>query len=588
MFLPINKKEMLERGWEQPDFILISGDAYIDHPSFGVAIISRILELHGYKVCILPQPNINDKEAFREFGHPRLGFLITSGNIDSMVNHYSVSKRLRKKDYYTDNGEFGKRPDRAVIKYSQVVRQLFSESTIILGGIEASLRKLAHYDYWDDKVRRSVLLDAKADMIVYGMGEKPIVELADYLDSGLNIKDITFIKGTCFKSNDLSMLETYIELPSYDEVLENKDKYNESFKHQFNNKNYLTSKPLVEKYRNTYVIVNEVQDILTQQEMDQVYDLPYERTFHPSYNYIPAIEEVKHSIIINRGCFGSCSFCALTFHQGRIIQSRSKDSILKEAKIITNMSDFKGYINDVGGPTANFYHQSCSKQNDKSVCTHKECLHPQKCSKLDTSHKDYLDILREIRSLENVKKVFVRSGIRYDYLMYDNSEFFDELVKHHISGQLKVAPEHISSNVLGLMGKPNKELYLKFVDKYYRLNEKYNKNQFLVPYLMSSHPGSTLNDAIELALYIKSIGYIPEQVQDFYPTPSTLSTTMYYTEKHPLTNKSVFVAKNKKDKAMQRALIQYKNPKNRDLVREALIKANRKDLIGPKPQCLIK
>ncbi|MEG0734313.1 YgiQ family radical SAM protein [Anaerorhabdus sp.] len=587
-FLPINREEMLERGWEQPDFIYICGDAYVDHPSFGAAIITRMLEAHGYKVVFLAQPDWKKNDEFLQFGEPRLGFLISSGNIDSMVNHYSVSKRRRDKDSYTDEGVMGKRPDRATIVYSKKVRSLFPDSAIILGGIEASLRRLAHYDYWDDKVRPSILLDAMADMVLYGMGENSIIELAEALDGGLNIKDITYIKGSVYQTNNIDTLFEHEILPTFEEIKTNKRMYARSFKMQHENHDALNATTLVEPYKNCYVVQNPPSLPLTTDEMDYSYSLPYMRKFHPRYKYIPAIEEVKFSVISNRGCFGSCSFCALTAHQGRIIQSRSKDSIVKEVKRITEYDDFKGYIHDVGGPTANFYHPSCDKQLKVGTCKHRECLHPKPCPNLKVDHSDYLEILRACRSLPKIKKVFVRSGIRYDYLMHDKDDtFFKELIEHHISGQLKVAPEHVSNKVLDIMGKCNFELYDSFTKKYERLNEEANKNQFLVPYLMSSHPGCDLHDAVELACYLKRIHHTPQQVQDFYPTPSTLSTCMYYTGIDPLTDKPIYVEKDPHEKLLQRALMQYSYPKNYDLVYEALKKANRLDLVGNSKKCLI-
>lgn len=593
MFLPISKEDMTREGIEQLDFILISGDAYIDHPSFGIAIISRMLENYGYKVGIIAQPDIKNNDDFKKLGTPKLGFLVSSGNIDSMVNHYSVSKRRRQKDLYSPNGEMGLRPDYATIKYSSKVRELFPNSAIILGGIEASLRRMAHYDYWSNKVRKSILLDSKADILIYGMSELSIIEIADYLNSGLDVKDIIFIRGTVFRTKNEDYIPyEHVELPSYDEILNDKLKYAESFNTKYQNIDHVSAEPLVERYRNHIIVQNPPQRPLSKEEMDQVYALPYERTYHPIYNklgHIPAINEVKFSIISNRGCYGGCSFCALTYHQGRIIQSRSKDSIIKEAKLITQEEDFKGYIHDVGGPTANFYDEACEKQKTRGVCLNRQCLEDSKCPLLKVSHTNYLDILRELRQLDRVKKVFVRSGIRYDYLMYDKNEtFFNELVQHHISGQLKVAPEHVSDKVLEKMNKPKRALYDRFVKKYYDINKKYDKNQFLVPYLMSSHPGSTLTEAIELALYIKGLGYYPEQVQDFYPTPGTLSTCMYYTGVDPRTMEPVYVPRTKHEKAMQRALIQYKNPKNYNLVHEALITAGREDLVGFNKHCLIK
>ena len=592
-FLPLTIKEMKEYGWDQPDFIYVTGDAYIDHPSFGPAIITRVLENFGYKVCIISQPDINNNKDFKRFGKPRLGFLVCGGNIDSMVDHYSVSKKRRKKDYYTPGGEMGKRPDRAVIRYASKLRELYPDSAIAIGGIEASLRRLNHYDYWDNKVRRSILLDSKADILLYGMGEKTIVQLADALDSGLDVKDICYIRNTVWKTKDKEMLPMgYILLPSYDEVLDDKMNYVKSFQIQYKNTDAFTGKALVEEYRDCFVVQNPPEFPLSQEEMDATYALPYMRACHPlieAKGHVPAIDEVKFSVISNRGCYGGCHFCALTMHQGRIIQSRSKDSIIDEIKEISKDKDFKGYVHDIGGPTANFYHPSCSKQKEYGVCTNKECLGMNPCKNLEVDHTDYLDILREARKLPGIKKVFVRSGLRYDYIMYDkNKEFFNELVKYHISGQLKVAPEHIDDRVLVRMGKPSRELYDKFVKEYQDLNKKHNMNQFLVPYLMSSHPGSTLDAAINLALYLKEIGHMPEQVQDFYPTPGTASTCMYYTGIDPFNNEQVYVPKDPHEKAMQRALMQYRLPQNYDLVYEALKKAHREDLIGYGKNCLIK
>lgn len=592
-FLPITLKEMEEYGWDVPDFVYVIGDAYIDHPSFGPAIISRVLENFGYKVCIISQPDINNNADFKIFPTPRLGFLVSSGNIDSMVNHYSVSKRRRSKDYYTPNGEMGKRPDRALIRYCNKLRELYPNSPIIIGGIEASLRRLNHYDYWDNKVRRSILLDSKADLLLYGMGEKVIVELADALDSGLDIKDVIYLRNSVWKTKDKDLLPSNsIFLPTYDEVLADKKTYVKSFQMQYKNTDAFTAKPLVETYQNVYVVQNEPQFPLSQEEMDQVYALPYMRKCHPlieAKGHVPAIDEVKFSVIANRGCYGGCHFCALTFHQGRIIQSRTKESILKEIEVITKDEDFKGYIHDIGGPTANFYRPACKKQETKGVCTNRDCLGFSPCKNLEVDHSEYLDILRAAREMPNVKKVFVRSGLRYDYIMYDkNKEFFEELVKYHISGQLKVAPEHVDDKVLVRMGKPSRELYDEFVDLYKKLNEKNHMKQFLVPYLMSSHPGSTIESAIKLAEYLRDTGHMPEQVQDFYPTPGTASTCMFYTGIDPFTNEEVYVPKNPHEKAMQRALMQYRIPKNYDLVYEALTLANRKDLIGFGKKCLIK
>ncbi len=591
-FLPTTYQEMIDRGWEQPDFVYICGDAYVDHPSFGAAIICRTLESRGFKVCFLAQPNWHNLEEFKTFGKPRLGFLISSGNIDSMVNHYSVSKKRRKKDQYTPGGKIGKRPDRAVIVYSQKVRQAYKDATIIIGGIEASLRRLAHYDYWDDKVRKSIIIDANADLLLYGMGENSIVEVAEALDSGLEAKYLTYLDGIVYKTKDISLLNDYVMLPSYQDICEDKKEYAKSFNIQYQNVDHFNAKIIVEPYEGWYVVQNRPNRPLTTQEFDDTYALPYMRNYHPMYQklgHVPAIEEVKFSLISNRGCFGSCNFCALAFHQGRIMQSRSHDSIIEEAKKITTEPDFKGYIHDVGGPTANFRKPSCQKQEKYGVCVHKQCLWPKPCNNLEVTHQDYMELLDKLRVLPNVKKVFVRSGIRYDYLMYDkNDEFFRKLVQNHISGQLKVAPEHISDRVLDKMGKPRRGLYEQFVQRYEQLNKEYKMNQYLVPYLMSSHPGSDLNAAIELAEYLRDIHHQPEQVQDFYPTPGTLSTTMYYTELDPRDMSPVYVPKTAKEKAMQRALMQYKNPKNYDLVYEALTIAKRQDLIGYDNKCLIK
>lgn len=592
-FLPLTVKEMQRYGWEQPDFIYIIGDAYVDHPSFGPAIISRVLENFGYKVCIISQPDVSDEKDFKRFGEPKYAFLISSGNIDSMVNHYSVSKKKRDKDYYTPGGVMGKRPDRAAIRYSNIVRKIYPNSSIILGGIEASLRRLAHYDYWDNKVRNSILIDSQADLVLYGMGEKTIVEVADALQSGMDIKDITYIRNSVFKTKDLDVISyNYLMMPDSKEVKTDKMKYVESFKIQYENTDAFRGKALVEKYDDWYVVQNPLQFPLSKEEMDSVYSLPYMRDVHPlqeKIGHVPAIDEVRFSIISNRGCFGGCHFCALTMHQGRIIQSRSKESIVNEAKIISNLNGFKGYIHDIGGPTANFYKPSCSKQLERGVCPNRECIGYKPCNKLEVSHDDYLDILRTVRSLPKVKKVFIRSGLRYDYIMYDkNKTFFEEVVKYHISGQLKVAPEHIDDNVLRRMGKPSKELYDKFVNEYKKINEKNNKQQFLVPYLMSSHPGSTLKEAINLAVYLKKNNQRPEQVQDFYPTPGTASTCMYYTGIDPFTMEEVYVPKNPHEKKLQRALLQYYLSDNKHLVIEALKKAGREDLIGFSPNCLVK
>lgn len=592
-FLPISKADMMERGIEQLDFVYVIGDAYVDHPSFGPAIISRVLEKHGYQVGIISQPDWKDDKSVTVLGKPRLGFLVSSGNMDSCVNHYSVSKKRRAMDAYTPGGEMGKRPDHATVVYGNLIRKAYRDVPIIIGGIEASLRRMAHYDYWSDSFKRSILLDSQADLISYGMGERSIVEIADALNSGIAVKDISFIPGTVYKTKDTDGIYEGITLPSYEEMKKDKSLYARSFKTQYDNTDFCTGKPLIEPYPNgIFVVQNPPQPPLSTQEMDDVYALPYMRTYHPSYEEkggVPAISEIKFSLISNRGCFGGCSFCALTFHQGRTIQVRSHESIVEEAKLLTKDPDFKGYIHDVGGPTANFRHPSCEKQMTHGVCKNKQCLFPAPCKNMKADHSDYLSLLRKLRELPGVKKVFVRSGIRFDYLLADSDDtFFRELVEHHISGQLKVAPEHISDKVLYYLGKPENAVYERFVAKYKRLNERMGKNQFLVPYLMSSHPGSTLKEAVELAEYLRDLGYMPEQVQDFYPTPSTLSTVMYYTGIDPRDMKSVYVCRNPHEKAMQRALIQYRNPKNYDLVYEALTLAGRTDLIGFDKKCLIR
>ena len=592
-FLPINMSEVKELGVDQLDFVYVVGDAYVDHPSFGHAIISRILQSHGYTVGIISQPDWKDDNSISILGEPRLAFIVSSGNMDSMVNHYYVSKKHRESDAYTPGGIPYKRPDHATVVYSNLIRKKYKNSTIIIGGIEASLRRMAHYDYWSNSFKRSILLDSQADIISYGMGEKSIVEIADALDSGISVKDISFIPGTVYKTKDISGLYNHEILPSYDDMVKDKILYARSFKIQYDNTDAFNGKTLVEPYPNgVYVVQNVPQTPLTMHEMDDVYALPYVRTYHPSYEKeggVPAISEIKFSLISNRGCFGGCNFCALTFHQGRTIQVRSHESIIEEAKLITQDKDFKGYIHDVGGPTANFRQPSCQKQLSLGVCKHRQCLCPQPCQNLEVDHSDYISLLRKLRSLPNVKKVFVRSGIRFDYLMLDKDDtFFRELVEHHISGQLKVAPEHICDAVLSKMGKPSNSVYEAFTAKYKKLNTRIGKNQFLVPYLMSSHPGSTLKEAVSLAEYLRDIGYMPEQVQDFYPTPSTLSTVMYYTGIDPTNMKPVYVCKNPHEKAMQRALIQYRNPKNYDLVLEALKSAGREDLIGFDKKCLIR
>ena len=571
-FLPICKQDMIDRGREQCDFVYVIGDAYVDHPSFGHAIISRILESHGYSVGIISQPDWKNPKSINIYGRPRLGFLVSGGNMDSMVNHYSVTKHKRKTDAFTPGGVMGKRPDYATIVYCNLIRQTYKDVPILIGGIEASLRRLGHYDYWSESMKRSILLDSQADLLMYGMGEKSIVEIADALNAGMEAKDITYIDGTVFKTAELDESLPTIVLPSFEELKANKRKYAESFKIQYGNCDPFTAKRLAEPYGKEFVVQNPPQKPLTTEEMDAVYDLPYMRTWHPSYakaGGVPAIEEVKFSLVSNRGCFGACSFCALTFHQGRIIQVRSHESILREAEIMVKDKDFKGYIHD--------------------ACGGRQCLYPTPCKNIKADHSDYIALLRKLRKIPGVKKVFVRSGIRFDYLLADKKDtFFKELVQYHISGQLKVAPEHVSDAVLSRMGKPKNAVYNQFVDKYFALNKQYGMNQYLVPYLMSSHPGSTLKEAIELAEYIREMGYNPEQVQDFYPTPSTLSTVMYYTGLDPRTMDKVYVPTDPHEKAMQRALIQYRNPKNYYLVREALLTAHREDLIGSGPKCLIR
>ena len=592
-FLPITREEMKERGWDQVDFVYVSGDAYVDHPSFGHAIITRLLESRGYRVGIIAQPDWRKPESVQVFGEPRLGFLVSAGNMDSMVNHYSVSKKRRKTDAYTPGGEMGKRPDYACVVYGNLIRQTYKKTPIILGGIEASLRRMAHYDYWSDKLKRSVLLDSGADVISYGMGEHSIVELAEALDAGIPVEDITYIAGTVVKAKTLDSIYDAEILPSFEDLKVDKMNYARSFYTQYLNTDAFNGKRLVEPYSDhLYVVQNPPAAPLTQMEMDDVYSLPYQRTYHPSYEAkggVPAIKEIKFSLISNRGCFGGCSFCALTFHQGRIVQVRSHESLIEEAKEITKDKDFKGYIHDVGGPTANFRHPSCKKQMEHGVCKTRQCLFPSPCKNLDADHRDYVSLLRKLRDIPKVKKVFIRSGIRFDYLLADKKqEFLRELCEYHVSGQLKVAPEHVAGPVLSLMGKPEHKVYEEFTRQFYKMNEKIGKEQYLVPYLMSSHPGSTLKEAVELAEYCRDLGYMPEQVQDFYPTPSTLSTCMYYTGVDPRTMQKVYVPKSPHEKAMQRALIQYRNPELYDLVIEALHKAGRSDLIGFGPKCLVR
>ena len=593
-FLPICKQDMTERGWDQCDFVFVTGDAYVDHSSFGTAIIARVLEAHGYKVGIISQPDWRDDASITVLGEPKYGFLVNAGNMDSMVNHYTVNKKKRSTDAYTQGGVTGKRPDYATVVYGNLIRRTYKKTPIIIGGIEASLRRLAHYDYWSNKLKRSILLDSGADIISYGMGENSVVEIADCLAAGIDVKDITFVRGTVYKTSDPSCIDMNeaIVLPGFEELLSDKLNYAKSFNVQHINTDAITAKTLVEPYPNKiYIVQNPPSHPLTMQQMDDIYALPYMNTYHPSYKAlggVPAISEIKFSLTSNRGCFGGCSFCALTFHQGRRVQVRSHDSIIKEAEAMTHDPEFKGNIHDVGGPTANFRHAACEKQLTKGVCSHRQCLFPQPCPNLKVDHSDYLALLRRLRKIPKVKKVFVRSGIRFDYLCQDKSdEFFKELCQYHISGQLRVAPEHVADEVLELMGKPKNDVYETFLRRYARVNKISGKEQYAVPYLMSSHPGSTLKSAIRLAEYIRDLGYMPQQVQDFYPTPSTMSTVMYYTGVNPETMKPVYVPSDPKEKAMQRALIQYKSPENYELVKKALLLEHREDLIGYDKNCLI-
>ncbi len=583
MFLPITREEMNERGWDEVDFVLVTGDAYVDHHSFGTAIIGRVLESRGYKVAVLPRPDYKSADDFKRFGKPRLGFLINSGVVDSMVNNYSVFKHKRKKDEYAPAGKAGGRPDRALIVYANRAREAYKGVPIIIGGIEASLRRLGHYDYWSDTVRRSILLDSKADLLIYGMGEKAVVEIADALDSGIEIKDITWIRGTCYKGINKPE-DDWIILPQFEQIKSDKKSYAGSFAIQYKNNDAISAKGLAEKYTDTvWVMQNPPQEPLNQQELDDVYALPFENEVHPSYKVmggIPAFEEVKFSIVSSRGCFGGCSFCAITYHQGRQVRARSKEAIVEEARRLTKRKDFKGYIHDVGGPTANFRGPACDKQLKSGVCTHRDCLYPSVCPSIKPDHSEYFQILRSVRQLPGIKKVFIRSGIRYDYLLADPKcdKYIEELCKYHVSGTLKVAPEHVSDRVVSYMHKPPKEDFIKFTRKYKKANEKLGLKQYLIPYLISSHPGSSLEDGVELALFLKEYGFVPDQVQDFYPTPGTLATCMYYTGLNPLTMEEVYVAKSMEEKKMQRALIHFHKKENRGLVEKALVRIGRKDL----------
>ena len=591
MFLPINKAEMKERDWHYVDFVYISGDAYVDHPSFGAAIITRVLENAGYKVGFLSQPDWKNADSVKEFGKPRYGFFVSSGNIDSMVAHYTVAKKHRSDDAYSPGGKMGKRPDRAVEVYCKLIRDAYGDIPIVIGGLEASLRRFAHYDYWADEVRPSILVSSGADILSFGMGEKQTVAIADALSHGNKKEEIRNIKGICYMCPVTETPFTGVECPSYENVLNNKREYAVAARIQQDEQDFFRGRAVKQKHGKMMLVQNVPMDPLTSEELDSVYALPYMRTYHPSYESVggvPAIEEVEFSITHNRGCFGGCNFCSIAFHQGRYISSRSKESIINEAKLLTTLPNFKGYIHDVGGPTANFRYPSCSGQEDRGLCKNKKCLAPVPCKNLKADHTEYLEILRELREIPKIKKVFIRSGIRFDYMLEDKSNaFFKELVTHHVSGQLKLAPEHCSASVLDKMGKPHIESYKKFADKYFNFTKSIGKEQYIVPYLMSSHPGSTLNDAVELALFIRDQKLRPEQVQDFYPTPGTISTAMFYTELDPYTLNPVFVAKNPDDKAMQRALMRYFAPENKQIVIKALRKAGRSDLIGSGKNCLI-
>ncbi len=593
MFLPVNKSDMKKSGISQLDFIVVSGDAYIDHSSFAHAVISRVLENNGYSVGIIPQPDWNNTDAFCVLGEPRLGFLVCAGNIDSMVNHYTAAKKRRSQDFYSPGGKAGLRPDRATIVYCNKLRQAFGKKIpLIIGGIEASLRRFAHYDYWSDKVRRNILTDSGADLLIYGMGEHQIVEIADLLNCGANIKDIKHIAGTVFEETESNLPDNAVILPSFDEVSTSKEAYAKATALIQREQDSIRGKILIQKDSKKYVVQNPPSPPLSTEELDAVYELPFENTYHPMYEKyggVPAISEIKFSLTSCRGCFGNCNFCALSMHQGRTVTSRSHDSLIREAKDLTTLPDFKGYIHDVGGPTANFRSASCEKQLKHGVCPDKRCLYPSPCKNMEVSHRDYLNLLRKLRKLPKVKKVFIRSGIRYDYLLADkDDEFFYELCKHHISGQLRIAPEHISDAVLKYMGKPSRAVYDKFIRKFDKINEQLKIKQYAVPYLMSSHPGSTLKDAIVLAEFLRDKNMQPDQVQDFYPTPGSISTCMYYTEIDPMTMKKVYVPKTHEEKQMQRALLQYRNPENYETVKKALIKAGREDLIGYDSHCLIK
>lgn len=591
-FLPMTKAEMTSRGWEQLDFLLISGDAYVDHPSFGTAIIGRLLEKQGFKVGIIAQPDWRSTADFKKLGKPRLAVLVTAGNLDSMLNKFTAAKKYRSTDQYSPGGKAGYRPDRATIVYCNRIREVWKNIPLIIGGIEASLRRFAHYDYWSDSVRRSILVDSRADLLIYGMGERQIKEVAALLDAGVSVSDIHHVHGTVYSTDSLDHLWDVTEVQAYEAVAADKSAFADAFKVQYQEQDPVRGKTIAQLHGTAYIVQNPPAEPLSTAEMDEIYDLPYVRTWHPVYDEaggVPAIQEVKFSLVSHRGCFGGCSFCAIVSHQGRIIQSRSVESLLQEARILISQPDFKGYIHDVGGPTANFRKPACSYQQHRGSCKSRQCLGSEPCTNLDTDHSDYLSLLRELRALPGVKKVFIRSGLRYDYLLGSkDQEFLAELCEHHISGQLKVAPEHVAPKVTRLMGKSGKETYIKFMNAYKKTNAQLGKEQYLVPYFMSSHPGAGLKEAVELAEFLRDIGYHPEQVQDFIPTPGSLSTAMYYTGRNPLTGEKVYVAKDPHEKQLQRALMQYRNPKNYDLVHEALVKAHREDLIGFDKTCLIR
>lgn len=581
---------MLERGWEELDFIFVSGDAYVDHPSFGPAILCRLLEKHGYRVGILPQPDWHSAGAFQRLGKPRLAFLVSAGNMDSLLNKFTAAKKQRRQDAYSPGGKPGCRPERATIVYCNRIREAYPDVPVIIGGIEASLRRFAHYDYWTDAVRRSILVDSMADLLIYGMGERALLEVAAELHQGVPVGNVQDVQGTCYRVPDFDYVYDYLKLPSFEEVRSDKEAFAEAFRQSYLEQDALRGRRLAQQNGEYCVVANPPARPLSEEEMDEIYDLPYERTWHPIYDAaggVPAIREVRFSLVSQRGCFGGCNFCAIISHEGRIIQRRSHASILREAQLLTTLPDFKGYIHDVGGPTANFRRPSCDAQLKRGTCRGKPCLSPEPCKHLMADHSDYIALLRKLRALPGIKKVFVRSGIRFDYLLLAKDAFLEELCRHHVSGQLKIAPEHVTDRVTRLMGKSGKAVYLEFVRRFTRINQRLGKKQYLVPYFMSSHPGATLEDAIELAEFIRELGYRPEQVQDFIPTPGTLSTCMYYTGIHPMTGEKIYTAKSYEEKQMQRALLQYWNPKHHGIVRKALRLAGREELIGYGRQCLV-